>query len=172
MTTNAAENNLVLAKRRAILAKILSSSSQRLTLEKMAYEMRKDPWVSSQWPSYSTTTAKSDLDAIIGLVDSEISDLTMPYLARQLGIMEDTISTLLKIVNDDSNSVYERTKAASVLRSWLDMEISIVGNYPAQRLQIDKREITFDLDTFLAMRKKIEEDFGSAVDGEWEEQED
>lgn len=160
-----------LMRRRALAMRILEENSKDggITYEEIAQKMALQPWVLDRWPNYGEKNARDDLSYVFGMMEEDLKKLGKIYLVRQLTLIDDLINNLLDIAN--RNDVKDRTKisAISAIGPLLEKEIKITNNYPGKEVSINKRELTVNLDQFLAIKKKAESYDEDTVEGEIEE---
>lgn len=168
-SNNGAEKRLERAKRQAILMRIVESSKENLTYDEIAAKMREDPWIAARWPAYSAGSAHRDFGAVMTLVEDDVRELAMPYLAENLGLMDSAVKTLFDFSQDDQLTHKIRIDSLGAMLKYIDMANKVFGTYAAKEMHIKKAEITVDLDTF----KKLEERAGAQleiIDGELQDQ--
>jgi len=160
-TSNNAGRQLEMAKRQAILMRIVESEARKgrsPTFEKLAEIARRDPWVSARWPGYTGQMAKYDFSKTMALTRDDLKALAMPYLARQLNILDETTDTLQTMVKSDQLDDDTRIKAANSLRGYVGEIAKIFALYAPKETHIKKQELTGTIDDFYRLTKQAEKE--------------
>ena len=166
-TSNNAGRQLEMAKRQAILMRVVESEARQgrnPSLEKIAEIARRDPWISSRWPGYSGGQAKYDFNKVMALTRDDLKMLAMPYLARQLNILDDTTNTLQEMVKDSQLDDDTKIKAANALRGYVGEIAKIFALYAPKETHIKKQEITGTIDDFDRLRKQAEKELNEIAE--------
>lgn len=170
-----AERQLTIAKRRAILMRLIEKQKDNnWTFEEIAEKMRSDPWVAARWPDYVHSTAHRDFVNSMDLVRDDIKELAMPYFVRQVDTADSVIDTLKDFIGDDQLAPKTRIDAANSLRGYLDQLGKVFGNYAPKEMHVKKMDLSINLDTYVEMKKRVEkelEEQSNVIDGEVTEQE-
>ncbi len=145
-----------LMKRRALAMRILeeNASNGGLTYGEIAERMMVNPWVVDRWPDYNEGNARDDLAYIFGMMEQDLKELGKVYRVRQLDLLGDLITKLVKIAESDRTKDRVKIAAISAIGPLLDKEIRITNNYPSKEVNVNKRELTINLDTFLEIQKR------------------
>lgn len=149
---------LEVAKRRALVMRYVndvSANGEKLSYDDIASKMRADHWISARWPEYSATTARKDFVDSLSLVEDDVRSMSSIYLAKQLGIIDMAMELLLSFATDDDLKENTRIMALNSLGNYLEKEIRIFGNYPSSEINVNKRELTVNLDQFLKAQEQM-----------------
>lgn len=152
-----ATKQLERAKRQAILMQLVereSSNGEAPTFAKLAKKMRQDSWIQTRWPEYTPDMARYDFGEVMALTRDDLKNMAMPYLARQLDIIDTTADILQKIVKDDRRDDDTRIKAANSLRGYAGEIAKIFALYAPKETHVKKQEVVGTIDDFLKLRKQ------------------
>ena len=164
-----ATKRLERTKRQAILMRIVESSKKSLSFEQIAEKMRDDAWVSGRWPTYSAQTANNDFNTVMTLVEGDVRELAMPYIARGIELSDSAIRLLHGFAQDDDLSHKIRIDSLNAMLKYLDQQNKVFGNYAAKEMNIKKAELTVDLDTFMELGRRADRQLNDIdfIDGEF-----
>ncbi len=161
-----ATKQLERSKRQAILMRAVEArKSDNLTFEELAAMLRNDPWVAARWPSYSAQTANNDFVAVMSLVRDDVKDLAMPYLVRQVTLMDEAIDILDGFSKDDQLPHKMRIDSLNAMRGYLDQMGKVFGNFAAREIDIRKGVVVVNLDELKKAQKRASKQL-DIVDGE------
>ena len=166
-TSNNAGRQLEMAKRQAILMRIVESEAKQgrsPTFEKLAEIARRNNWITARWPGYTGQMAKYDFNKTMALTRDDLKTLAMPYLARQLNILDSTTDTLQEMVTDDQLDDDTRIKAANALRGYVGEIAKIFALYAPKETHIKKQELTGTIDDFYRLTKQAEKELSGITD--------
>ena len=158
-TSRSGGRQFEIAKRQAILMRIIefeANKGRTPTFEKLASMMREDHWVSNRWPGYSGQQVSYDFNKVMALTKDDLKALAVPYLVRQLNIIDDTTDALKEMVDDDQLDDDTRIKAANSLRGYVGETAKIFALYAPRETHIKKQEVTGTIDDFMRLRKQAE----------------
>lgn len=153
-----ATKQLERAKRQAILMQIIekeSSNNNTPTFADLSKLMRKNSWIQVRWPEYTMEMARYDFGEIMVLTRDDIKNMAMPYLARQLNLIDETTDILKKIVDDDARDDDTRIKAANTLRGYTGEIAKIFALYAPKETHVKKQEVIGTIDDFLKLRAQV-----------------
>lgn len=155
--SRSATRQLERAKRQAILMRTVEEQSTKgktPTFAELSEIMRKDHWINSRWPEYTAEMARYDFGEVMALTRDDIKGLAMPYLARQLGIIDKTTDTLQKMVDNSQLDDDTRIKAANSLRGYVGEVAKIFSLYAPKETHVKKQELVGTIDDFLKLRNE------------------
>jgi len=173
-----ATKQLERAKRQAILMQIVeqqSSKGKTPTFQKLSEMMRKNSWVQIRWPAYTAETARRDFGQVMSLTRSDVERLAMPYLARQLGIIDETVDALKEMVDDDRRDDDTRIKAANSLRGYVGETAKIFAHYAPKETHVKEQKVVGTIDDFLKLKNQAQQELkelktdDTIIDGDSEE---
>lgn len=173
-----ATKQLERAKRQAILMQIVEQQSAKgktPTFQKLSELMRENSWVKIRWPAYTAQTAGRDFGEVMSLTRGDVERLAMPYLARQLSIIDETVDTLKGIVGDDQRDDDTRIKAANSLRGYVGETAKIFSHYAPKETHVKEQKVVGTIDDFLKLKNQAQEELdtlktnGTIIDGDSEE---
>ena len=152
-----ATKQLERAKRQAILMQIVereSSKNKTPTFAKLAKSMRKDAWIQTRWPEYTPEMARYDFGEVMALTRDDLKNMAMPYIARQLELIDTTANILHDIVKDSQRDDDTRIKAANSLRGYTGEIAKVFALYAPKETHVKKQEVVGTIDDFLRLRKQ------------------
>jgi uncharacterized protein (UPF0147 family) len=161
-----ATKQLERSKRQAILMRVIERNKpDDPTFEELAAMMRDDPWVAARWPSYSAQTANKDFAAVMSIVRDDVKDLAVPYLVRQVNLIDEAINTLSEFSKDDQLPHKMRIDSLNAMRGYLDQMGKVFGNFAPREMHIKKAELVVNLDNFKQLKERAKKQL-DVIEGE------
>jgi len=133
-----------------------SAKGNTPTFAELSQEMRKDAWIQIRWPEYTTDMARYDFGEVMALTRDDLKTMAMPYLARQLEIIDSTTDTLKRMVDNNSLDEDTRIKAANSLRGYTGEVAKIFALYAPKETHVKKQEVVGTIDDFLRLRSQAQ----------------
>jgi hypothetical protein len=153
------------------IVELKSAEGNAPTFAELSKLMRQNQWVSIRWPEYTSEMARYDFAKVMELTRDDIKSMAMPYLARQLNIIDETADTLQGIVSASQLDHDTRIKAANSLRGYVGETAKIFALYAPKETHIKKQEVVGTIDDFLKLRNQAAQELEelkeeTIIDGE------
>jgi hypothetical protein len=154
-----AGRSILVKKRRAVLMSIVNETAKNgnrsdvFSRADLFYRVTKEPFIAEYFPHYSIEELGRDLSIIGKAFDRENADLRLLFLSENITDTQEAIAILKDFATDNELPIVDRIKALNSLKSYIELQLNILGNMPDKRVSIDQRVVKYDLEDFLRIQE-------------------